>query len=51
MSVVRGVGEQRGHMEHQLVVFVGSVKRMGACGVRYSMRKTIRGSMLDKMLM
>lgn len=36
LSVVGGVGEQCGHVEHQLIVFVSSVERMCSSGIRWN---------------
>jgi len=33
LSVIGRVGEHGGHVKHQLVVLVGRVKRVCACGV------------------
>lgn len=34
LPVVGCVGEHGGHVEHQLIVLVGGVERVYACGVR-----------------
>lgn len=36
LPVIGCVGEKRGHVEHQLIVFVCCVKRVAAGGVRWS---------------
>lgn len=39
LSVVGCVGEHGGDMKHQLVVLVGGIERMCACGIRWNKYK------------
>lgn len=42
LPVAGHVGEQRGHVEHELVVFVGGVEGVGSCGVGWEPRSITR---------